>query len=234
MSRVLLKLSGEALGGAKGSGFDYGVFGKLSLEISKVLEAGHVVALVLGGGNLFRGEDAAEWGSERVLGDQMGMLATIMNALAFSAFLGRNEIDNELFCSVDIPGIAKGYRNTDARDSLRNGNVAIFSGGIGNPFFTTDTTACLRAIELGFDLVVKATNVDGVYSADPRIDPSAKKYDKISFKEVVEKNLAVMDQTAILLCRDHKMPIVVCSIEEEENLLKAANGEPIGSLVTDY
>ncbi len=232
MSRVLLKLSGEALGGSQGFGFDSKILHFLSLEISKLIAAGHSVGLVLGGGNLVRGSGFAELSDDRVMGDHMGMLATIMNALALSSFLNRNQVVNKVFSALGIAGVAKDYDKNDALEVLSSGSVGIFAGGTGNPFFTTDTAACLRAIELQCDLVVKATNVEGVYSSDPNTDRSARKYDEITFNEVIKNDLTVMDMTAVLLCRDHKMPIIVCSIDREDNLLKAANGDPVGTRVS--
>ena len=232
MSRVLLKLSGEALGGSRGFGFDSKILQFLSLEISKLTAVGHSVGLVLGGGNLVRGSGFAELSDDRVVGDHMGMLATIMNALALSSFLNRNQIVNKVFSDLGVAGVAKDYDKNDALKVLSSGSVGIFAGGTGNPFFTTDTAACLRAIELQCDVVVKATNVEGVYSSDPNKDGSAKKYDAITFNEVIENDLSVMDMTAILLCRDHKMPITVCNIAVEDNLLKAANGDPVGTRVS--
>ena len=232
MSRVLLKLSGEALGGSQGFGYDSKILHFLSQEINKLVSIGHSVGLVLGGGNLVRGSGFAELGDDRVVGDQMGMLATIMNALAFSSFLNRNQIVNKVFSARGIAGVAQDYDKNEALEVLSSGRVGIFAGGTGNPFFTTDTAACLRAIELQCDIVVKATNVDGVYSSDPKTDRLAKKYDAITFNEIIEKDLSVMDMTAILLCRDHKMPIIVCNIDREDNLLKAVNGDPVGTKVS--
>ena len=232
MSRVLLKLSGEALGGSQGFGFDSKILHFLSLEISRLIAVGHSVGLVLGGGNLVRGSGFAELSDDRVVGDHMGMLATIMNALALSSFLNRNQVVNKVFSALGIAGVAKDYDKNDALEVLSSGSVGIFAGGTGNPFFTTDTAACLRAIELQCDMVVKATNVDGVYSSDPKTDRSAKKYDAITFDEVIKNDLSVMDMAAVLLCRDHKMPIIVCNIGSEDNLLKAANGDPVGTRVS--
>ena len=232
MSRALLKLSGEALGGSQGFGYDSKILNFLSLEIKKLVSIGHSVGLVLGGGNLVRGSGFAEVGDDRVVGDQMGMLATIMNALALSSFLNRNQIANKVFSARGIAGVAQDYDKNDALEVLSSGRVGIFAGGTGNPFFTTDTAACLRAIELQCDIVVKATNVDGVYSSDPNTDRLAKKYDAITFNEIIEKDLSVMDMTAVLLCRDHKMPIIVCNIDREDNLLKAVSGDPVGTKVS--
>ena len=231
MSRLLLKLSGEALAGSQGFGFDHEVLSKLSREIGKVTKDGHEVGLVLGGGNLVRGQGFADIGIDRVLGDQMGMLATVMNTLAFSSHLSRNQVPNQVFSATGIPGITKAYQRNEALDCLVAGRVGLFSGGIGNPFFTTDTAACLRGIELDCDMVIKATNVDGIYSADPKVDASATRFNTLSFQEIIDKNLGVMDMTAVLLCRDHDMPILVCDIKEEDNLLRAANGESVGSVV---
>ena len=231
MSRLLLKLSGEALAGSQGFGFDQEVLSKLSNEIVKVTKAGHEVGLVLGGGNLVRGQGFADLGIDRVLGDQMGMLATVMNALAFSSHLKRIQVPNQVFSATGIPGITKPYDRNEALDCLVGRQVCLFSGGIGNPFFTTDTAACLRGIELDCDMVIKATNVDGIYSADPKVDATASRFNSLSFQEVIDKNLGVMDMTAVFLCRDHDMPVLVCDIKEEDNLLRAANGESIGSVV---
>ena len=170
MSRALLLFSGEALGGSKGFGYDSKILHFLSLEINKLVSIGHSVGLVLGGGNLVRGSGFAELGDDRVVGDQMGMLATIMNALALSSFLNRNQIVNKVFSARGIAGVAQDYDKNDALEVLSSGRVGIFAGGTGNPFFTTDTAACLRAIELQCDIVVKATNFDGVYSSDPKTD----------------------------------------------------------------
>ena len=220
------------MGGSQGFGFDSKILHFLSLEISKLIAVGHSVGLVLGGGNLVRGSGFAELSDDRVVGDQMGMLATIMNALALSSFLNRNQVVNKVFSALGIASVVKDYDKNDALEMLSSGGVGIFAGGTGNPFFTTDTAACLRAIELQCDLVVKATNVEGVYSSDPNTDKSAKKYDEITFNEVIENDLSVMDMTAVVLCRDHKMPIIVCNIDREDNLLKAANGDPVGTRVS--
>ena len=220
------------MGGSQGFGFDSKILHFLSLEISKLTAVGHSVGVVLGGGNLVRGSGFAELSDDRVVGDQMGMLATIMNALALSSFLNRNQVVNKVFSALGIAGVARDYDKNDALEVLSSGSVGIFAGGTGNPFFTTDTAACLRAIELQCDLVVKATNVEGVYSSDPNADKSAKKYDEITFNEVIENDLSVMDMTAVVLCRDHKMPIIVCNIDREDNLLKAANGDPVGTRVS--
>ncbi len=220
------------MGGSQGFGFDSKILHFLSLEVSKLIAVGHSVGLVLGGGNLVRGSGFAELNDDRVVGDQMGMLATIMNALALSSFLNRNQVVNKVFSALGIASVVKDYDKNDALEVLSSGGVGIFAGGTGNPFFTTDTAACLRAIELQCDLVVKATNVEGVYSSDPNTDKSAKKYDEITFNEVIENDLSVMDMTAVLLCRDHKMPIIVCNIDREDNLLKAANGDPVGTRVS--
>lgn len=193
-------------------------------DIGELVEHGVELAIVLGGGNLFRGQHLAASGMDRVVGDRMGMLATVMNSLALGDFLSQAGISNHLYSSVAIAGIADGYHRDQVRSDMARGEVAILSGGTGNPLFTTDTAACLRGIELGVDAVLKATNVDGVYDADPKTNANAKKFDEISYDEVLHRELAVMDLTAIILCKENDMPLVVFDMLERGALVAIANG----------
>ncbi len=231
MSALLLKLSGEALGGDAGFGIEPAVLKKLCADINNMLVHGCQLAIVLGGGNIFRGQGLAENGLDRVAGDRMGMLATIMNGLAMQDFLHSDGIISRIFSAVPIPGLVAGYERNEAKEALQSGHVVILCGGTGNPYFTTDTAACLRGIELGVDRVVKATNIDGVYSADPKLDPGATKYTTITYDEVVARELGVMDLTAIVMCKENNMPLVVCDINAEDTLVKIARGEHVGTRV---
>jgi uridylate kinase len=229
--RVLLKLSGEALAGSAGFGIDPAVVARLCDDIASARAAGTDVALVVGGGNLFRGAALAEAGLDRVTGDQMGMLATVMNGLAFRELLGRAGVAATVFSAIEMPGVVERFQRGHALRSLERGEVAIFVAGTGNPFFTTDTAACLRGIEMGADAVLKATKVDGVYSADPLRDPSAKRFETLTYDEVLRRDLRVMDLTAICLCRDHGMPLVVFDMEEPGALTRLLKGEKVGTRV---
>lgn len=200
-------------------------------DIGALAQRGIEVAVVVGGGNLFRGQQLAASGMDRVVGDRMGMLATVMNALALGDFLSRASIDNQVFASTAIAGIAVGYDRDLARRAMASGRVVLLSGGTGNPFFTTDTAACLRGVELGVDAVLKATNVDGVYDADPRDDASASKFDTISYDEVLQRGLGVMDLTAIVLCKENDMPLVVFDMLAPGALQAIADGERVGTRV---
>lgn len=231
MARYLLKLSGEALGGDAGFGIEPDVLERLADELGHLLGLGAEVAVVLGGGNLFRGQKLAESGMDRVVGDRMGMLATLMNGLAFGDFLSQAGIVNKVFCSVAVPGIAVGYNRDEALQTMSQGGVAILSGGTGNPFFTTDSAACLRGAELGVDAVLKATNVDGIYSADPKADPSATRFDEITYDEVLARKLKVMDLTAIILCQENSLPLVVFDMGQAGALVQIANGGTVGTRV---
>ncbi len=231
MARYLLKLSGEALGGEAGFGIEPDVLERLADELGHLLGLGAEVAVVLGGGNLFRGQKLAESGMDRVVGDRMGMLATLMNGLAFGDFLSQAGIVNKVFCSVAVPGIAVGYNRDEALQTMSQGGVAILSGGTGNPFFTTDSAACLRGAELGVDAVLKATNVDGIYSADPKADPSATRFDEITYDEVLARKLKVMDLTAIILCQENSLPLVVFDMGQAGALVQIANGGTVGTRV---
>jgi uridylate kinase len=232
-SRILLKLSGEALMGDEGFGIDPKVLDKMALEIGQLVGIGVQVGLVIGGGNLFRGSSLQKAGLDRVAGDHMGMLATVMNALAMRDALERSNIPSSIMSAIPMSGVVDHYDRRKAMRMLGQGEVVIFSAGTGNPFFTTDSAACLRGIEVGAELVLKATKVDGVYSADPMKDPGATKFDRLSYDEVLDKKLAVMDLTAICLCRDHNMPLRVFAMEKTGALLNIVRGGEEGTLIQE-
>ena len=229
--RVLIKLSGEALQGKAGYGIDPGVLESLSLEIKRIRAEGVDVAVVIGGGNIFRGVAGATAGMDRASADHMGMLATVINAVALQDALEQRDVPTRVQTALDIREVAEPYIRRRAIRHLEKGRVVIFAAGIGNPYFTTDTAAALRAMECHVDVILKGTQVDGVYSADPKIDPDAERYDKLSYIEVISKELRVMDMTAISLCRDNDMPILIFNLHEPGNLYRAAMGEQIGTLV---
>lgn len=229
--RLVLKLSGEALGGARGNGIDAAVLARTAAEVAAVASAGAAVALVVGGGNLVRGAELAAAGLDRVTGDHMGMLATVMNALAFRDALGALGAPAKVLASIAIPTVADGYSVHQAREFLDAGVIVLLAGGTGNPLFTTDTAACLRGVEIGADLVIKATNVDGVYSADPARDPDAERFTDLTYMEVIEKQLRVMDLTAIALCQEHDLPVVVCDVSEPGALTRVAGGDKVGTRI---
>lgn len=233
MRRVLLKLSGEALasGEAGGFGIDPKILSELAGEIGSLLAAGGQLAVVLGGGNLFRGAALSAAGMDRITGDHMGMLATIMNGLAFRDLLRRRGIGAELYSALPVPGVAEKFDRDAAVAALEAGRVAILVGGTGNPLFTTDTAACLRAIEVGAQAVLKATKVDGVYTADPFIDPDAQRFDTLTYDETLSRQLGVMDLTAICLCRDHDMPVVVFDMNTKGALTAIINGDKVGTRI---
>ena len=229
--KILLKLSGEALAGDAGFGIDPKVLDRMSLEIKQIVELGIQVGMVIGGGNLFRGAHLSAAGLDRVTGDHMGMLATVMNALAMRDSLERNNVLTRVMSAIQMSGVVEQYDRRTAIRHLNSGDVVIFSAGTGNPFFTTDSAACLRGIEINADLVLKATKVDGVYSDDPRNNPKATKYSRLSYDEVLEKKLEVMDLTAICLCRDHKMPIKVFNMQRPGSLFDNISGLSDGTLI---
>ncbi len=229
--RILLKLSGEALMGKESYGIDPCVLEEIAQEVKEVHQMGIQVAMVIGGGNIFRGVGGASQGMDRATADYMGMLATVMNALALQQALEKQEIPTRVQSAIDMKEVAEPFIRRRAVRHLEKGRVVIFAAGTGLPFFTTDTTAALRAIEVGAEILFKATKVDGVYSSDPQKDPTATKYDRISYLEVLRKDLKVMDATAISLAREQNMRIVVFNLRKHGNIKKAILGQPIGTVV---
>ncbi len=229
--RILLKLSGEALMGNEVFGIDPRVLDRMALEIGQLVGIGVQVGLVIGGGNLFRGAALNKAGMDRVTGDHMGMLATVMNALAMRDALERSNIATRVMSAIPMSGVVEHYDRRSAMRYLGSGDVVIFSAGTGNPFFTTDSAACLRGIEIESDAVLKATKVDGVYSADPVTNPDATKYERLTYDEVIEKQLEVMDLTAICLARDHNMPIKVFNMNKPGALATVVVGGNEGTLI---
>lgn len=231
--RILLKLSGEALMGEEGFGIDPKVLDRMAQEIKELVELGVQVGLVIGGGNLFRGEGLAKAGMNRVVGDHMGMLATVMNGLAMRDALHRAYVNARLMSAIPLNGVCDNYSWAEGISLLKSGRVVIFAAGTGNPFFTTDSAACLRGIEIEADVVLKGTKVDGVYSDDPVKNPEAVKYDKLSYQEVLEKELKVMDLSAFTLARDHHLPIMVFNMNEPGALRRVVMGEALGTVICD-
>ncbi|MDT8437546.1 MAG: UMP kinase [Wenzhouxiangellaceae bacterium] len=229
--RILLKLSGEALLGRADYGIDPDVSSRIAREVAAVVDSGIEVGIVIGGGNIFRGAGLASAGMDRITGDHMGMLATVMNALALQDALERAGVTTRVMSAISVREVCEDYIRRRAIRHLEKGRVVVFAAGTGNPFFTTDTAASLRAIEIGADLMIKATKVDGVYTADPAIDPEARRYDRVSYDEVIEHKLRVMDANAMVLCRDQAMPIRVIGLDGEGNLARLMAGEDIGTLV---
>ena len=229
--RILLKLSGEALTGSQAFGIDPKVLDAMALEIGQLVGIGVQVGLVVGGGNLFRGAELQQAGLDRVTGDHMGMLATVMNALAMRDALERSNIATQVMSSIPMSGVVDHYDRRKAIRALSNGDVVIFSAGTGNPFFTTDSAACLRGIEINAEIVLKATKVDGVYTADPMKVPDAVKFEQLSYDDVLDKKLEVMDLTAICLCRDHDMPLRVFEMSKSGALLSIVRGGNDGTLI---
>jgi uridylate kinase len=229
--RVLLKLSGEALLGNETYGIDTLVLRQIAEEIREIHGLGVEIALVIGGGNIFRGVSGASQGMDRSIADYIGMLATVMNALALQQAMEKLGIPTRVQSAIDIKEVAEPYIRRRAIRHLEKGRIVIFAAGTGLPFFTTDTTAALRAIELGAEILMKATKVDGVYPTDPEQDPSARKYDRITFTEVLQKNLRVMDATAISLAREQNMRIVIFNLRNKGNIKRVILGEPIGTVV---
>ena len=231
VSRYLLKLSGEALAGEADFGIDPEVVRRIGREVLATQATGAEFGVVLGGGNLFRGAALARAGLNRVTGDHMGMLATVMNALAFRDVLQSLGARATVLSAIPMAGMVEGYSQPRAVDLIQAGHVVIFAAGTGNPFFTTDSAACLRGIEIDADIVLKATKVDGVYTSDPHLDASAQRFDRLSYDEVIARNLKVMDMTAICLCRDHEMPIVVFDMNAAGALQRIVAGERVGTLI---
>ena len=230
-NRILLKLSGESLAGEKRNGLDEIRLEEYARQIKEAVAMGVQIGIVIGGGNIFRGLSGSKKGFDRVKGDQMGMLATVINSLALSSALSAIGQKNRVFTSIRMEPVGELYSKWKAIESMQNGEVAIISGGTGNPFFTTDTASALRAIEIEADAMLKGTRVDGVYTADPEKDPSATRFDTISFDEVYNRGLQVMDLTATTMCKENGLPIVVFDMDRYGNLLKLLSGENVGTLV---
>jgi uridylate kinase len=231
-SRVLLKLSGEALMGDQGFGIDPAVATQVAREIGEIQQSGVQTAVVIGGGNLFRGLAASTRGMDRSTADYMGMLATVINALALQDALEQLGVTTRVATAIEMRAVAEPFIRRRAIRHLEKGRVVVFAAGTGNPYFTTDTAAALRAMEMRAEVILKGTKVDGVYTADPMIDRSAQKYDSISYLEVLERGLKVMDATAISLCMDNKLPIVVFNLRQPGNLRRVIMGEPVGTRVS--
>jgi len=229
--RILLKLSGEALQGEQGYGICPSVLDSIAAQVKEVWELGVEVAIVIGGGNIFRGLKASSAGMDRVTADYMGMLATVMNAMALQDAFETAGIHTRVQSAIEMREIAEPYIKRRAMRHLQKGRVVIFGAGTGNPYFTTDTAASLRAMEINADIIMKATKVDGVYDSDPMENPTAVKYEKLDYIEVLQQNLNVMDSTAISLCRDNELPIMVFNLHESGNIKRAVVGEKIGTLV---
>lgn len=229
--RILLKLSGESLMGGKDYGISPNMLQHYAEEIKAVIKQGVEVAVVIGGGNIFRGLQAADSNIERVQGDYMGMMATVINGLALQSALESNGVFTRLMTSIAMDKIAEPYIRRKAIRHLEKGRVVILSAGTGNPYFTTDSAAALRASEINADVILKGTRVDGVYTADPEKDPTATKYDNVTFNEVIRSGLSIMDMTAFTMCHENDMPIVVFDIGQPKNLLRIIQGEQIGTLV---
>jgi uridylate kinase len=229
--RILLKLSGEALLGSRQYGVDPETCGFIAKQVSTVVERGVQVAIVVGGGNIFRGLAASAKGMDRATGDYMGMLATVMNGLALQDAMEMAGVETRVMTAIGMDEVAEPYIRRRAERHLDKRRVVILAAGTGNPYFTTDTAAALRAVEIGAEVLLKATKVDGVYSADPVVDPHAVRYEQLTYTEVLAKRLAVLDSTATSLCMDNEMPILVFDINREGNISRAALGEPVGTLI---
>src|SRR5215208_1699281 len=229
--RVLLKISGEALAGEKGIGYDFDVVDRIADEVKSVIATGASLGLVIGGGNIVRGSLLSKTGMDRVAADYMGMLGTVINALAVQDVLERKGIDTRVMTAIRMEEIAEPYIRRRAVRHLEKGRTVIFAAGTGNPYFSTDTAAVLRAIQMKADVIIKATSVDGVFSADPKIDKAAKLYDEISFRDVIIEELKVIDQTAITLCRENSLPLIVLNIHRPGAIVAAVRGERVGTLV---
>ncbi|KAF0208103.1 MAG: uridylate [Actinobacteria bacterium] len=230
-NRALLKISGEALMGDSEYGIDPAFLDSLALQLDSVHKAGIEIAVVVGGGNIFRGLAASAKGMDRAQADYMGMLATVMNALALQDALERCEVHTRVMSAIEMNTVAEPYIRRRAIRHLEKGRVVIFAAGTGNPYFTTDTTAALRALEIGADCIMKATKVDGVYDDDPKTNPDAVKFDELPYIEVLNRGLKVMDNTAISLCMDNDLPIIVFNMEKPGNIERALKGEPVGTIV---
>ena len=232
-SRILLILSGESLAGNGNQGISDSVLEEYAKQILEVVEKGCEVAIVVGGGNIFRGLSGTKSGFDRLKGDQMGMLATVINSLAIESAINRLGAKAKVFTSIRMEPVGELYNRDKVVEAMKNNTVCILSGGTGNPFFTTDTAAALRAVEIGADVLLKGTRVDGVYTADPEKDPKAVKFEKITFEEVISRRLTVMDSTAFTMCRENNMPLVVFDMNKPGNLKGIIYGEAIGTLVSN-
>jgi uridylate kinase len=230
--RILLKISGEALLGELDYGIDPKISSRIAREVAGVVDADVQIGIVIGGGNIFRGKGLAASGIDRITGDHMGMLATVMNALGLQDALERAGVTTRVMSAISVREVCEDYIRRRAIRHLQKGRAVIFAAGTGNPFFTTDTAASLRAIEIGADLMIKATKVDGIYSADPKLDNQAIRYDRISYDEVIERKLAVMDTNAIVLCREQSMPIRIIDLNRAGDLDRLIQGEDVGTLVS--
>jgi len=231
--RPLLKVSGEGLAGEEGSGLDPTIIQATAEQLRDVQALGVQLAIVVGGGNIIRGMTAARQGMDRATADYMGMLASVINAMALQSALEKLGVETRVLTALEITQVAETYIRRRAIRHLEKGRVVIFAGGTGNPYFTTDTAAALRAAEIGADVILKATQVDGVYDADPELDPNATRYERLSFEEAIQKNLQFMDQTAIQLCRENALPIVVFDMSAPGNIQKVVIGETVGTIVGD-
>ena len=232
-SRILLKLSGESLSGSGNQGISDTVLNEYAKQVIDVLNKGCEVAIVIGGGNIFRGLSGTESGYDRLKGDQMGMLATVINSLALESAICRLGAKARVFTSIRMEPVGELYNRDRVVEAMKNNTVCILSGGTGNPFFTTDTAAALRAVEIGASVLLKGTRVDGVYTSDPEKDSNAEKFDKISFEEVINRKLKVMDSTAFTMCSENNMPLVVFDMNKPGNLVKLIEGIMIGTLVSN-
>ena len=230
--RVLLKLSGEAFAGDKGFGFDFETMVRFGHEIRKIHAMGAQIALVIGGGNIVRGSQLSKMGMDRVSADYMGMLGTVINALALQDVLERDGLDTRVMTAIRMEELAEPFIRRRAMRHLEKGRCVVFAGGTGNPYFSTDTAAVLRAIQMEANVIIKATSVDGIYSADPKKDPTATRYDRISYRDVMLEELGVMDQTAITLCKENSLPLIVLNINTADAVADAIRGKPVGTLVS--
>jgi uridylate kinase len=229
--RVLLKISGEALAGQRGLGFDFDTMARIADEIQSVVRTGADVGLVIGGGNIVRGSQLSKMGMDRVSADYMGMLGTVINALAVQDILERKGMETRVMTAIRMEELAEPYIRRRALRHFEKGRIVIFAAGTGNPYFSTDTAAVLRAIQIKAQVIIKATSVDGVYSADPKQDPNAKFYEEISYRDVMLEELKVMDQTAVTLCKENSLPLIVLNIHKPDAIAAAVRGERVGTLV---
>ncbi len=229
--RILLKLSGEALAGERGIGFDFATLDRFAQEVKEVVDLGVSMGLVIGGGNIVRGSQLSQLGMDRVSADYMGMLGTVINALAMQDSLEKKGVDTRVMTAIRMEEVAEPYIRRRAIRHFEKGRAVIFAGGTGNPYFSTDTAAALRAIQMKADVIIKATSVDGIYSADPKKNPDAELYEKLSYRDVIVQGLGVMDQTAITLCAENHLPLIVLNLKHKGAIASAVRGERIGTIV---